>query len=434
MRKSLNYSVVLLLGVFGGILIRSFSIIVKQAYDGRILEKKFFARSKQAVEKYDLIRRRSLFKPLKLSTNTYDDDILSLRNEVIRKRENATLLMLVRNFELPGALQSMRSLEDRFNRDYHYDWTFLNDVPFTSEFIEATTAMASGKTQYALIPAGDWDRPAWIDEKKFEYRLQVLEDRGVLYGGSKSYRNMCRFNSGYFFRQKILDPYDYYFRVEPDVEYFCDFPYDPFKVMRQNKKKYGFVISLYEYEDTITTLWDAIEEYMEEFRDDINMETNSFRFLTDSGIIGKFSPIIDSNSDYNLCHFWSNFEIGDLNFFRSDEYRRFFDFLDSKGGFYYERWGDAPVHSIGVSLLLNRDEIIHFDELGYSHAPFTTCPTAHYLRLQQKCQCDARAKSNIDTSPNSCLMRWWKNGDGKRFLKYDQSNTTDTILNKIKCT
>lgn len=33
---------------------------------------------------------------------------------------------------------------------------------------------------------------------------------------------------------------------------------------------------------------------------------------------------------------WSNFEIGDLNFWRGEAYGKFFDFLDSKGGFYYE--------------------------------------------------------------------------------------------------
>jgi mannosyltransferase len=154
----------------------------------------------------------------------------------------------------------MRSLEDRFNKNYQYDWTFLNDVPFDQEFIEATTAMASGRTQYALIPAEDWNRPSWINETLFEEALQLMEEKNILYGGSKSYRNMCRFNSGFFFRQKILDPYDFYFRVEPDVEYFCDFPYDPFKVMRQNNKKYGFVITMYEYEDTIPSLWEAVED------------------------------------------------------------------------------------------------------------------------------------------------------------------------------
>ena len=33
---------------------------------------------------------------------------------------------------------------------------------------------------------------------------------------------------------------------------------------------------------------------------------------------------------------WSNFEIGDLDFWRGEAYSKFFDFLDKKGGFYYE--------------------------------------------------------------------------------------------------
>jgi hypothetical protein len=33
---------------------------------------------------------------------------------------------------------------------------------------------------------------------------------------------------------------------------------------------------------------------------------------------------------------WSNFEIADMEFWRSDAYSAYFDHLDSKGGFYYE--------------------------------------------------------------------------------------------------
>lgn len=33
---------------------------------------------------------------------------------------------------------------------------------------------------------------------------------------------------------------------------------------------------------------------------------------------------------------WSNFEIGDLDFWRGEAYSKFFDFLDEQGGFYYE--------------------------------------------------------------------------------------------------
>lgn len=40
---------------------------------------------------------------------------------------------------------------------------------------------------------------------------------------------------------------------------------------------------------------------------------------------------------YMGCHYWSNFEIGALEFFRSPAYRSFFEHLDRAGGFFYER-------------------------------------------------------------------------------------------------
>lgn len=40
---------------------------------------------------------------------------------------------------------------------------------------------------------------------------------------------------------------------------------------------------------------------------------------------------------YNMCHFWSNFEIARLSFFRSKEYDDFFEMMDRSGGFWMER-------------------------------------------------------------------------------------------------
>ena len=37
---------------------------------------------------------------------------------------------------------------------------------------------------------------------------------------------------------------------------------------------------------------------------------------------------------------------------------KFFEHLDKKGGFYYERWGDAPVHSIGAALFAKKEQIV----------------------------------------------------------------------------
>ncbi|KAJ7849387.1 glycosyl transferase [Mycena olivaceomarginata] len=84
----------------------------------------------------------------------------------------------------------------------------------------------------------------------------------IIYAGSVLYRNMCRFNSGFFFQHPLLQPYRYYWRVEPDVEYFCDMLYDPFHFMQQEDKIYGFTISFYEWDSTIPMLWANVKEFI----------------------------------------------------------------------------------------------------------------------------------------------------------------------------
>lgn len=55
-----------------------------------------------------------------------------------------------------------------------------------------------------------------------------------------------RFQSGFFFSSQLLDSFDYYWRVEPSIKFFCDLNYDPFQFMIDNKKSYGWTISIYE--------------------------------------------------------------------------------------------------------------------------------------------------------------------------------------------
>jgi Glycolipid 2-alpha-mannosyltransferase len=49
-------------------------------------------------------------------------------------RANATFVILARNSDLEGTIRAVRSIEDRFNRDYRYPYVFLNDEPFSEDF------------------------------------------------------------------------------------------------------------------------------------------------------------------------------------------------------------------------------------------------------------------------------------------------------------
>ena len=163
--------------------------------------------------------------------------------------------------------------------------------------------------------------------------------KNIIYGASESYRFMCHYQSGYFFRHPLMADYDWYWRVEPGIKIHCDIDYDVFQWMQDHEKVYGFTISIHEFLKTIPTLW---EHSMEFFR-------NHPEYISDDNLMKFISD--DNGKTYNLCHFWSNFEIANLNLWRSPGYLAYFDHLDRAGGFFYERWGDAAVDSIAVSLI-----------------------------------------------------------------------------------
>lgn len=125
------------------------------------------------------------------------------------------------------------------------------------------------------------------------------------------------------------------------------------------------------------------------------------------------------------CHFWSNFEIASLKFWRSPAYEDYFNHLDKTGNFFYERTGDAPVHSIGkprllesphgvpaltpsslsclfataASLFLPASALHHFADISYEHNPYQTCPTdvAKYHDTG-KCQVSGRAATTCSVT------------------------------------
>ena len=55
------------------------------------------------------------------------------------------------------------------------------------------------------------------------------------------------------------------------------------------------------------------------------------------GVLPDIDPEAMNGEIYNMCHFWSNFEIAKLDWFRSKEYEEFFQMMDRSGGFWMER-------------------------------------------------------------------------------------------------
>ncbi|KAJ7874645.1 glycosyltransferase family 15 protein [Mycena leptocephala] len=309
------------------------------------------------------------------------------------RRANATFIMLARNSDLEGALSSVRALEDRFNHRFNYPYVFLNEEEFSVEFKRRIRNLTPSRVEFGVIPKEHWFQPDWIDKEKAQKAMEQMERQNVKYGGNIAYHNMCRYNSGFFFKHPLVQPYRWYWRVEPKVKFHCDIHQDPFLFMEDNDKVYGFTLAVYEIPQTIRSLWGHVKDFMDKHPSYIRTEDNALDFIS-----------ADGGRSYNRCHFWSNFEIASLDFWRSEPYTRFFEYLDRTGGFYYERWGDAPIHSLAAALFLPKSKIHLFDEIGYQHDDWSHCPKKEETWVAGRCACSKT--DSFDYSPDSCRRKW----------------------------
>lgn len=350
-------------------------------------------------------------------------------------RANAVLVVLARNKEIEGVLESMNSLERHWNRWFNYPYVFLNDEPFNSTFKNAIRNATKSEVKFGQIDPKVWNFPEWADEADINESIAKQGDNAIMYGGMASYHRMCRFYSGAFFDHPLLAEYTWYWRVEPEVKYFCDITYDPFKYMEKNNKVYGFTIVIKELVETVPNLfrhtaafkkehnitsrgmWEMfLKKHEDELKkengepvankknrlkrnkkdklsngqdgsDDENFDVEAGQLLlpTDESdqvldvehydyLSNEVPPYSINGETYNMCHFWSNFEIARLDFFRSKEYKAYFEALDRAGGFWTERWGDAPVHSLAAGLFLSPSEVHYFRDIGYRHTTIQHCP------------------------------------------------------------
>jgi len=166
-----------------------------------------------------------------------------LEPDTSRPRANGAFVVLARNKELDGVIQSIKSIERHFNRWYHYPYVFLNDGEFNSTFKETVQNYTSGAVEFGKVDHDMWGYPDWLDPKVWKEGIAKQGDAAVMYGGLESYHAMCRFYSGYvalprkvaratsrgvltgsrfFYKHPLLAKYEWYWRLEPEIKYFCD--------------------------------------------------------------------------------------------------------------------------------------------------------------------------------------------------------------------
>lgn len=138
---------------------------------------------------------------------------------------------------------------------------------------------------------------------------------------------------------------------------------DPFLKMAEANKTYGFTIAVKELRETVPNifryaaaykrkkgleskgLWEMFIEPQPEEEEALKDDQKKQEKLPDEilrtepgeNALPEIDPEAMEGETYNMCHFWSNFEIARLDFFRSRDYEEFFEMMDRSGGFWMER-------------------------------------------------------------------------------------------------
>ena len=162
-------------------------------------------------------------------------------------------------------------------------------------------------------------------------------------GFTMGYRHMCRMFSGEVYKFPIVQEYEYYIRLDTDSFIHTPLGYDIFKWAKDNECWYGYIAPAVQQDN------EKVVEGLSEFVNSIYPNEIPDRWM-----------------------YYTNWELGKVDWFLTSEYITFYNMIDENGGIYTKRWGDAPIKFLGVNLFMPQKHIQPVQGFTYQHGAVYT--------------------------------------------------------------
>ena len=185
----------------------------------------------------------------------------------------------------------------------------------------------------------------------------------------RGYRLMCRFWAGIVWELPSLDKYEYYWRLDTDSILPLPLHVDPFRILTQRHCEYAYNRLKGENPYVVTELYSTFLRWA-------SSEPN----LTPEALRKARMFLEDAHGKYVAPMYYNNFELGTMRHKRHALYRNLFRYLDEQPphGILRYRWGDAPIHTLAVAVLLPKSAVCNISkaEVPYRHAALAPGPTS----------------------------------------------------------
>ncbi|KAG5993566.1 hypothetical protein E4U43_003471 [Claviceps pusilla] len=212
----------------------------------------------------------------------------------------AALVTLAHENDLEPLLSSMYQLEDSFNNRYKYDWVFFGVETLSDRFRQLTSNATTATCIYEVARQNDVDPRRFNNvchsqaESTQTSTQEPSPTRGDLSEPLQSIRQIQRWNNGPFAKEKRLQTYDWFWRIEPGVQFTHDVKFDVFRFMRDHNIAYGSNRASLG-PTHLTSLSHDVKRFLEKHPDLLHAEANLSWLLE--------CPDTQHRSELNSCDF-----------------------------------------------------------------------------------------------------------------------------------
>ena len=275
---------------------------------------------------------------------------------------NAAILILTQNtIERKVYLKTtLYFLFKNFNDKHRYPIIILHEGDYNErdkiEIITGIRGECKELIKFKEIDKKDFEIPQHIDKEKLN---KVVNTQIVPYWRNKKYRSMCYFWIKHFI--KYCNDYDYVMRLDDDSIIEEPITTDLFKLLSDNNNVYmSNIIHIdcgicnFEMKELFKKILPNIDnEKLDKLfvKADISNKQPIYNKLKELYHIVNDKEYDKENFTINMpLMYYNNFFITKPSLWNSKEIKNIINEIDKLGYIFYYRWGDAPLHTLIMTL------------------------------------------------------------------------------------
>uniref|UniRef100_A0A7S4PF26 Protein O-GlcNAc transferase n=1 Tax=Guillardia theta TaxID=55529 RepID=A0A7S4PF26_GUITH len=161
--------------------------------------------------------------------------------------------------ELKDLHYSLKLLYNHFTKEFSYPVIILHDRLTQENQTTLSAVFGDGNLSFHRIELAFPPEMTEQEKAKIPPYLMLAGHRW-----SYGYRHMSRFFCHDMFYLDVLQPFDYYWRLDADSFLLSPIPFDVFDRMARDKLEYGYMVVTQEDEEVVKGLWDVTRDFVHE--------------------------------------------------------------------------------------------------------------------------------------------------------------------------